>query len=96
MFLHMGGSPWVVASSAEAADAFVRGKDKEWANRPSNMFVRLITNNLRNIARANYGSHWRHMHEADLHLAAAVHAEAAGIVPAPADGGDRPDGEDDV
>lgn len=61
MFLRMGGSPWVVASSAEAADAFLRGKDKEWADRPSNMFVRLLTNNLRNITRAPYGSHWRHM-----------------------------------
>ena len=61
MFLRMGGSPWVVASSAEAADAFVKGKDKEWANRPSNIFALLITNNRRNIARANYGSHWRHM-----------------------------------
>lgn len=63
MHLKVGPQPWVVASSAEAAEQFLKVNDKAWAGRPHTIFVRMFTNNLRNISRAPYGPHWRHMRQ---------------------------------
>ena len=61
MFLRLGPKPWVVASSAEAAEEFLKVQDLAWAGRSPTMFMRMMTNNLKNITRAPYGSYWRHI-----------------------------------
>ena len=61
VFLRLGPNPWVVASSAEAVEEFLKMQDLVWAGRGQTMFLRMITNNLKNITRAPYGSHWRHI-----------------------------------
>ena len=63
MHLKVGPQLWVVASSADAAEEFLKVNDKAWAGRPHTIFVRMFTNNLRNISRAPYGPHWRHMRQ---------------------------------
>lgn len=61
MHLQMGSLPWVVVSTAAAAEEFLRVQDKAWASRPQHIADKIFTNNFRDIVMAPYGSHWRHM-----------------------------------
>lgn len=62
MYMRMGTHPLVVASTADAAQEFVKVQDKTWAGRPQATTAgRIFSNNFRNIVIAPYGSHWRHM-----------------------------------
>lgn len=62
MYMRMGTHPLVVASTADAAQEFVKVQDKSWAGRPqASTAGRIFSNNFRNIVIAPYGSHWRHM-----------------------------------
>lgn len=61
MHMRMGSIPWVIVSTAEAAEQFIRVQDKAWASRPQRLADKIFTNNFRDIVMAPYGQHWRHM-----------------------------------
>lgn len=61
MYLRMGARPWVIVSTAEAAQEFVKVQDKAWASRPQSIADEIFSNNFKDIVMAPYGPHWRYM-----------------------------------
>lgn len=62
MYMRMGANPLVIASTADAAQEFLKVQDKSWASRPqSSTSGKVFSYNFRNIVIAPYGPHWRHM-----------------------------------
>jgi len=62
MYLRMGANPIVIASTADAAQEFLKVQDKSWPSRlQTYMSWEVFSNNFRDIAFAPYGPHWRYM-----------------------------------
>jgi hypothetical protein len=61
MYLKLGTQSVVVASTAEAAQEFVKVQDKIWAGRPAPPGSEIFSENVANIVWAPYGPYWRHL-----------------------------------
>jgi flavonoid 3',5'-hydroxylase len=69
MYLKMGTSGVVVASTPSAARAFLKTLDAQFAHRPNVVSATDITYNYQNMVFSNYGNKWKLMRKlASLHL----------------------------
>ncbi|KAL2933256.1 Cytochrome P450 71A22 [Bienertia sinuspersici] len=59
MLLHIGSKPTLVASSADAAQVFLKTHDVVFANRPNLKLARKVLYGSRDLIFANYGEYWR-------------------------------------
>nr|AUV64095.1 flavonoid 3'5'hydroxylase [Euphorbia pulcherrima] len=69
MFLKMGTSIMVVASTPAAAKAFLKTLDLNFSNRPPNAGATLLAHNAQDLAFAEYGPRWKLLRKlSNLHM----------------------------
>lgn len=69
MYLKMGTSNVVVASTSEAARAFLKTIDHNFANRPANAGATHLAYNSQDMVFADYGPKWRLLRKlSNLHM----------------------------